>query len=156
MEKWWFHIKRWLLLIPLQKYHIDNKTFLSGILSFVSKLIFHRSHNFTCMTDSFLLEKFLPLLSAPCITPSFHLSSFSPFHGRRRRDKIFLPYRAPIKIGYPWWKTAGRRSDASKGRDEDRPSQKKGKEGKKNASATVAESQTTRRGADFPRLVILN
>lgn len=114
MEKW-FHIKRWLpFIISLQKYHIDNKTFLSGILSFVSKLIFHRSHNFTCMTDSFLLEKFLPLLSAPCITPPFHLSSFSPFHGRRRRDKIFLPYRAPIKIGYPWWKTAGRRSDASR------------------------------------------
>lgn len=42
------------------------------------------------------------------------------------------------------------------GRDEDRPSRKKGKEEKKNGSATVAESQTTRRGADFPRLVILN
>jgi len=54
-----------------------------------------------------LVEKFLLLLSAPCITPSTYitrsifLSSLRSFRGRRRRDKIFLPYRVPIKIGYP-------------------------------------------------------
>lgn len=96
--------------------------------------------------DSFQVEKLLLLLSAPCITPSrsIFLLSLRPFRGRRRRDKISLPYRVPIKIGYQWQKTAGRRRSEVASRE-----RRRGSSPRKNAETprSPSRSQTTRRGA---------
>lgn len=70
------------------------------------------------MCDRFIFSQkistpFKRTLYNPFVSSFFFLLSPHPFRGRRKRDKIFLPYRAPIKIGGKRPLAVGRRRGAS-------------------------------------------